>query len=524
MLIKSIIGISVVTSVIGGAARAETVEEYLRAFHANPVKMMQRLPSEVVNGVARPRGYINEKRVADSLKERVEVRDSIMSNRVQALRMEEPEGKDRAERLLEPGNPVINNVREMEARALTRASLDPLPWTDSYWPMYKGLLGTRYSDRSFPNSKNWGTNYSYISANPASAIVAYGDSAAINRLSPSEKYDFAVGDTSFTLTNFSWNQGRKYFEKSGRVAGWMGICHGWAAAASMLAPVPDEPITVVAANGTPITFYPQDVKALQSMLWANASPATRFVGNRCNVSRPSRDAYGRIVDPVCWDSNPGTWHTAVVNQMGQNRRSFVMDATYDAEVWNFPLANYQYRYFNAQTWQETTNLAAAAIPIEKFKLDKFRQYRSPNARYIVGVYMDVSHVNAINPTRGTVTTPPLKTLRFIYDLELDEAYNIIGGEWYSNVHPDFMWTFAKDSKAMSIGDTSILNEAWMTSSPVPSHWAEHARRASGRGEPLYSFVRRLAEGNAGPIEEEDGNTNPEEVNPGHEDTPAVPAL
>lgn len=475
--------------------RAETVADYLREFHANPAVMMERLPSEVdAKGNATPRGYIDEGAVERTFGDRKVVRDQIMGRRIDTAIIGggDANSKDMPERLVEPGT-LLKNLREIDARRLQRSQLPVVPWADSYWPMYRGLIAHRYADKSFPKSKSWAEANGYVESHPASSIVASGDAALIDTLSPAEKYDFVMGDYSFSLTNYSWNTGRKHYNETGTVATWMGICHGWSGANHMNAAITEAPVQVIAANGTPVTFYPQDVKALESMLWANASPATRFVGNRCDTPKPPKNAYGRILDPACFDANPATWHLAIVTQLGLNQRSFVMDSTYDAQVWNFSVANYSYRYFNPQTFQETTSLAAAAIPIERFTLDKFREFRTPGARYIVGVAMDTSHVNAINPTRANKVEPPLKTVRFIYDLELDANYNVLGGEWYSNAHPDFIWTFDKSAQALSAGDASVSGDPWTLSSPVPSNWAAAAQRSSARGAPLYNFISRLVQ-------------------------------
>jgi hypothetical protein len=326
---------------------------------------------------------------------------------------------------------------------------------------------------------------------PASVTIARGVVDEINNLSPAEKYDYVMGDWNFTLTNHGWAQGAAQHEKYGSVAKWMGICHGWSAAAHMLAPIPKDPVTVIATSGVPVTFYPQDIKALQSMLWANASPRTRFVGNRCNVPRPPKNNYGRIMDPKCFDSNPGTWHLTITNQLGINQRSFVMDSTFDLEVWNFAIAGYQYRYFNPETWKEGSTLRASVIPIGRYRVDKFRPYRSPNARYVVGVAMDVQYMNAVTPTRAHYEELPVKTIRYIYDLELDENMSVIGGEWYSNAHPDFIWTFDQGAQAMTNADQAILQDPWTPDISVPEHWTQSARQASGRGAPLYTFIRAL---------------------------------
>jgi hypothetical protein len=504
---------------ISGSAHAspESVTDYLRKFHANPARMMERLPSRVENGLAFSRGFIKHRDTARLLPFRLETRDLIMDHAsplLMSLQQDsDANGKDRPERVTDSPSPT-RNLRELETQRLTRISLDPMPWTDSYWPTYKGAIAIRYADRNFPNTGDWASNHSYVVANPAAAILAYGDPAAINALSPAEKYDLAMGDYEFSLARNAWDRGARVYEKSGEVPKWVGFCHGWAAAAHMGVPIPAKPVRVTAVNGTPVTFYPQDVKALQSFLWANASPTTRFMGNRCNVEKPTRDEYGRIIDSQCWDTNPSSWHIAITNQMGASRRSLVMDSTFDYQVWNFPLGDYKYRYFNPQNWKETTNLNSAIVPVAKFKLDKFRKYRSPQAQYIVGVYMDVSHVNAINPTRGTLKETPLKTLRFIYDLELDANLNIIGGEWYSNAHPDFVWTFEKSAQAMAISDSDAQQTGWDTNLPVPAAWTQHAKRASKRGEPLYSFLKMLTTGASSPHEGDPNPASPEEVGPG----------
>jgi hypothetical protein len=485
----------VVVFLSAAAARAgqkESVTEFLKRFHANPAREMERLPARWNSRgeTAAPR-YIDHDRVAEAMEFRLRTRDAIVGAQAWPsidIGQGSPDGKDFAEKLVE-GGVVLRNMQEMENRGLTKAVLATLPWPDSYWPYFRGVISNRYAEHGYPRSTDWATNYQYIRMRPASVVIASGDTNAINALAPAEKYDYAVGDWNFTLTNHGWLQGQRQVEKYGTVAKWMGICHGWSAAAHMLTPIPSGPVTVIAASGRPVTFYPQDIKALQSMLWANASPATRFVGNRCNVTRPSRNRNGRILDPKCFDSNPGTWHMIMTNQLGVNQRSFVMDSNYDLEVWNFAVASYQYRYFNPETWKEGATLRSSLVPMSQYRVDKFREFRSPQARYVVGVAMDVQYVNAIAPTRNPKVKTPLKTIRYVYDLELDEGMNIVGGEWYSNAHPDFLWTFDRDAQAMTAADSSLMSEGWMADRGVPAAWTEAARRSSARGAPLFSFIR-----------------------------------
>src|SRR5690606_11050922 len=133
--------------------------------------------------------------------------------------------------------------------------------------------------------------------------------------SPAEKYDLLVGDSSMSLTKYSWGRGRPYYERYGVVPSWMGICHGWSAATHMKAKIPYGSIVLKTANGNSIRFYQSDVKALVSLLWANASLPTRFLGNRCN-KKPPRDGTGRTTDDKCRDNNAASFYLSITNQLG----------------------------------------------------------------------------------------------------------------------------------------------------------------------------------------------------------------
>ncbi len=480
----------------------ESVTEYLQRFHANPAQMMERLPSVVDEyGEAHPQGYMNFAAIESSFIYKTQMRAQIANLDPRDLLTADPGGeRDTAERLVDPGTGLERNLPAMHNGAMMNATSSTKPWADSYWPTYRGQLGERYADRSVPNAKSWETNYNWAMSNPAAAIVATGDTARINMLSPAEKYDFVMGDFDFTLTRYSWAQGRKRQEEDGGVATWMGICHGWSAASHMAAPFIAEPTTVISQNGIPVTFYPQDIKGLQSLLWANGAPTSRFVSSRCSVSRPPRNANGRVIDQGCFDTNPATWHLAIVNQLGRNRRSFVFDGTYDAEVWNFPLVSARYRYFNPLTFEEKNHWSQAVVPLAKYRADKFREFRSPNAVNVVGIYMDVTYVIEIEPGIKRTFDAPTKTVRYIYDLELDAGDNVIGGEWYSNAHPDFIWTFDSGLQAMARNDNVLLTDPWDNSGPVPLNWTQYARAASARGTPLYAFLKKVID-KAGPTQQ-----------------------
>jgi hypothetical protein len=391
-----------------------------------------------------------------------------------------------------------SGLRSMEDQGLMSARLEVSPWSDDYWALYLGVLGKRYADTGFPKSMDWKANFDYIQNHPAAAIAASGNQDAINRLSPAEKYDILVGDKNFLLTKQMWEEGRGYYERNGSVETWMGICHGWAPASYML-PRPVNAVTVLAADGkTKLTFYPSDIKGLASLLWAKASPRTRFIGGRCNDMDPTTDPQtGRILSDKCFDTNPGTWHLAVVNQIGVSKRSMVMDATYDYEVWNQPVLGYRYSYFNPATQAAVDSLVAATVAKASFTTDKFAKYRSQNTNSIVGIAMDVDYIVETSPSQSTPDSQSrdaVNTARYLYDLELDFSGKIIGGEWYQNAHPDFLWTPAKGSRALPSWEShsSLRPEDWLEGQSIPSMWQQVATITSEYGKaPMAAITERL---------------------------------
>src|SRR6185295_6707452 len=118
---------------------------------------------------------------------------------------------------------------------------------------------------------------------------------------PAEKYDLLVGDPSWSLTRRMQDEGWLYYSGPRTVPTWVGYCHGWASAAYSV-PRPHKTVEMTSAAGTRIPFYPDDIKALQTALWADyvlTSPI-HFTGARCETSEPVQDANGRVLDPGCF--------------------------------------------------------------------------------------------------------------------------------------------------------------------------------------------------------------------------------
>lgn len=406
-------------------------------------------------------------------------------------------------------NRPVASLADMEAKGLTSAQLSETPWSDTYWPISKGILGARYATREFSGIGHmWKENYDFIDKNASlKNIYEKKNPLELESLSPSEKYDLLIGTLSENggvyekgyLTPHQWSEGKRYWSSSGKVESWMGICHGWAPAAFML-PRPTNAITAMTADGqTGVKFFPSDIKGLASYLWAKSKtgPGVNFLGGRCSDKEPRRDPEtGRVLDARCFDTTPGNWHVAIVNQIGVAKRSFVMDATYDYEVWNQPVSGYSYRYFNPQTGQEVATLAEATVPISEFTNDKFKKFRSPDTAFVVGISMKVSYVAETKPTheeKDSADRDLIFNVNYLYDLELNSANQILGGEWYSNKHPDFLWLPLKNARAESYGDPQLpVGESWNPNQPLPAFWRDIAVRTAVRyGQPLATIVDAL---------------------------------
>ncbi|MCO4795608.1 MAG: hypothetical protein KC493_17955 [Bacteriovoracaceae bacterium] len=462
--------------------------QFLQNFHQNTAEVMQQLPVKDISA--------NANMPFQNADNAVTAKDEARQQMIQLAGRAGIRSSDRTENLVDSGIDHIKNLNKMDQKGLQKASLTIKPWSDDYWAIAKGVLGARYEDPNAKKTFDWNDNQNYVLENPVSAYLTEG---LQDYLSPSEKYDLLVGDKDFSLTKAMWEEGKPYYDRDGKVETWMGICHGWAPAAYML-DRPQKAIKVKAADGeTELTFFPSDIKSLASLLWAKASTPSKFVGGRCNEKDPERDSEnGRVIDQKCFDTNPGTWHKSVVNQIAIADRSFVMDATFDYEVWNQPVYSYSYRYFNVESFESANTFEAAKIEMKDFKKDKFKKYRGGKAVYVVGVEMNVSYIAETQPTHRTFDNDSYdleSRVTYRYDLEVDAEGNIVGGEWYSNKHPDFLWTPPVGTKAKSWVEAQYPQyiSDYDTDGVVGEKLQYVAPYASKSGQPLAEILEKLIE-------------------------------
>lgn len=281
-------------------------------------------------------------------------------------------------------------------------------------------------------------------------------------------------------------------KKNSLMALWEGICHGWAVASGIV-PRPRKSVTFTLPDGRKLTFLPDDLKALASLLWANSliqdgkwNPLDEngnnltdnngekaitggiiMQGLRCNEKRPKTDEWGRFYDaqpdafskklePRCVGVHPATWHMGLVNILGHQGRSFIVERKVKAAVDNNPMSSYKMEFFNPYTGDYGT-LAESVRPANEE--DQFRDFRNPAVKMLVGVRTTMTYIRWDTPARRDHDKEEYdkpKDIEMMYDLELDAEGNIIGGQWRTtevgknflnigadHTQPDFFWTVTK---------------------------------------------------------------------------------
>jgi hypothetical protein len=383
------------------------------------------------------------------------------------------------------------NLRLLDQKA-PRSRTGTHPWTLHYWALKDGLIAARYLDSSFNFRSSFSARRAYVENKPLRSVVegfSWSRRKALDKLSPSEKYDLLVGDLAGTLTESIWKLGERY-ERSGGIAAWAGICDGSAAASALL----PEPVSDLVVRdpifGHEFTLFASDIKALASLHFSEFLIKTPIVGGRCESPSPGLPVPG--TSPSCESINPGSWHRAVLFLNGMKQRPIFIDTSPHAEVWNTPVVSYQFDYFDVRTGMAASNLDQAVVRVAEFKNDPRSLKRAPGTQGVVGVRMTITTATGYATSLNGAHPAQLQKRLYTYELEIDSHLNILGGEWLGDERPDFAWTLAPGRFPKSQAD-ELLNSPKWESDVVPGDWRPAIVSASSKAQTMGAIIRRLVD-------------------------------
>jgi hypothetical protein len=332
---------------------------------------------------------------------------------------------------------------EKNAKKLaTKGNAPTMPWPSSYWPVYLDGINYQWSQNQPSPAEKYATAFGLNTQTfMASISQATGILSQSTRTSCfSNAQCTSLGDGSVCAKRAGQWQGYC-------IPSWFGICHAWTPAAIL----ESEPKCAVTKNG--VTFQVMDIKALLTQIYDGAQLETVFTGVRFNGvdSTTPKDKYGRYTDSSRRDLGPGYMHIAMANILGRFKKTFILDVTGGAEVWNQPIYSYEVL---KQTEMTTQQGAKKYFNTNKYPFNskaKSLMYVQTKVTWMVEALEDGPLVT--NGRANLYTNSDT----YSYLLELDSSKNIIGGEWVDKSkddHPDFLW-FATgkpaDSTVTSVG-------------------------------------------------------------------------
>lgn len=274
-------------------------------------------------------------------------------------------------------------------------------WSGDYWALRKGSINFRWYSQ-----KKSGFNLKSPSLEEARKMTI----PELAELSPSEKYDLFTGRYDYPLKN----EVSKIADPKAEL--WEGMCHGWSPATMNH----NEPTPKLMRNpdGIEIPFGSTDIKALISYYYAYnyRAPDTHQVGRRCfkgpflNNEKDCKE-----------DLNAGAFHIILSNRIGIDGNGFIADLERFKEVWNHPITSYQ-------------STVMGEVPPDS--------QVAPGTTKVLKVKTEITYLDENghdwHPVIGT-NKQAYKNLTYLYNLELNNQGEIIGGLWTSKLRPDFLW-------------------------------------------------------------------------------------
>ena len=69
---------------------------------------------------------------------------------------------------------------------------------------------------------------------------------------------------------------------------------------------------------------------------------------------------------------------------------------------------------------------------------------------------------------------------------------ILGGEWYSKIHPDFVWAPSRGAHPRSQGENVLkIDITWNAKEPLSPALLQAAKISSPRNQPVFGIIKGL---------------------------------
>jgi inner membrane protein len=202
---------------------------------------------------------------------------------------------------------VLTRFQDLQGLGLFDRELSPAqtPWSSSFFPSWYGGEAGRWQDSRV--SLVGRTLFGFTPPTPEQLKSGQLD---LERLSPLEKYDLAIGAYDLPATKKTLA-----FTHNGTPRFWHGLCNGVATAATHH-PEPFRTVDVVNPDGVRVRFLPNDVKALlaESYFWMS-----EVTGLKMLCSYVGLDS-GRVCS-----MNAGAAVLATLNRLGRDETSYLVD-------------------------------------------------------------------------------------------------------------------------------------------------------------------------------------------------------
>lgn len=315
-------------------------------------------------------------------------------------------------------------------------------WPSTYWPTYDDSINARWHGEELSPAEKYDQAF-----NGWTPPEGFSELRPFNRRSPvpdegwDTEYYSQLGPLASHVSESMGNKRDRDLAVSSNgapedgewpVESWWGLCHAWVPAAML----EDRPMRSVTHNG--VTFHVGDLEALLIAAY-NRTPAD-MIGGRCNRGgsdeeyQVERDETGRPINNECRDTNAGALHVIMTNYLGRMNRPFAEDRTYDYQVWNQPVVEYEVTKMEEISIEQAHELLNTTGDTYVYNEDAVKLY-DVNASL---TYITESHAS----TTPADTSRFERTDRYSYILEVDAEGKIIGGEYYGSTrssHPDFLW-------------------------------------------------------------------------------------